>query len=178
MAERLGDTELWVRVREAAYDSVRRRGFSHEIAEDAAQDTLLDLQKALERGVEIENPGGWAATAAFRRAIDRTRKDRLPRPDQADMRETVGRFLADGAPTSARAIQREQLGRLIAELTDRDLEIAWLTAEGLKQAEIAVALDVGTEAVKKALQRLRQSLREKADELGIEIGSLDHPRVY
>jgi len=178
MGERLGNTELWVRVREAAYDAVRRRGFSHEVAEDAAQDTLLDLQQALERGVEIENPGGWAATTAFRRAIDRTRKDRLPRPDQADMRETVGRFLAEGAPASARAIHREQLGRLVAELTDRELDIAWLTAEGLKQAEIAVALGVGTEAVKKALQRLRQALREKADELGVEIGSLDHPRAY
>jgi len=178
MAERLGDTELWLRVREAAYDAVRRRGYPHEAADDAAQDTLLDLQKALAKGVEIENPGGWAARTAFRRAIDRSRKDRRVRPDQADMRETVGRFLAEGAPTSAQAIQREQLGRLIAELTDRELDIAWLTAEGLKQAEIAEALGIGAEAVRKALMRLRKELRERSDELGIEVGTLDHPRPY
>jgi RNA polymerase sigma factor (sigma-70 family) len=178
MGERMGDTELWVKVREAAYDAVRRHGYPHEVADDAAQDTLLDLQKALAKGVEIKNPGGWAARTAFRRAIDRSRKDRRVRPEQVDMRETVGRFLAEGAPVSARAIQREQLGRLIEELTDRELDIAWLTAEGLKQAEIAEALGVGAEAVRKALMRLRKELREKADELGIDVEVLDHPRPY
>jgi RNA polymerase sigma factor (sigma-70 family) len=178
MGERMGDTELWVRVREVAYDSLRRRGYPHELAEDAAQDTLLELQKALAKGVEIANPGGWASTTAFRRAVDRTRKERLVRPEQVDMRETVGRFLAEGAPVSARGMQREQLARLVEELTDRELDIAWLTAEGLKQAEIAEALGVGTEAVRKALQRLRKGLRERADELGIDVEVLDHPRPY
>jgi RNA polymerase sigma factor (sigma-70 family) len=178
MGERLGDTELWVRVREVAYDSLRRRGYPHEVAEDAAQDTLVALQEQLAKGVEIVSPGGWAATTAFRRAVDRTRKERLVRPEQVDMRETVGRFLSEGVPTSARALQREQLGRLVEELTDRELDIAWLTAEGLKQAEIAESLGVGTEAVRKALQRLRRGLRERADELGIDVEVLDHPRVY
>jgi hypothetical protein len=32
--------------------------------------------------------------------------------------------------------------------------------------------------VKKALQRMRRRLRERADELGIAVEVLDHPRPY
>jgi len=180
MGERLGSSALWVEVRDVAYDSLRARGWSPDEADDAAQDTVLALQRELERGTVLASPAGWAATVANRRAIDRRRRARLVRGDEdaLDLAESVARFLVEGTPTSDLAMQREQVGRLMRALDDRDLEMAWLTAEGLKQVEIAEILGIGTEGVKKALQRLRRRLREHADELGIDVEVLDHPRVY
>ena len=178
MAERLGDTELWVTVRDTAYGVLRRRGWTHDQADDAAQETVLALQAELEKGTELANPAAWAATVANRRAVDHRRRAHLPRAHEVDLRESVGRFLADGAPTSAQAIRREQVARFVEALDERDLEMAWLTAEGLRQAEIAEVLGISEEGVRKALQRLRKRLRARADELGVDVEVLDHPRIY
>jgi len=178
MAERLGDTQLWVAVRQAAYDSLRRRGWTHDESDDAAQDTLLALQDALAKGVELDDPEGWAATVAFRRAVDRKRRARLAGEADIDMNESVGRFLEEAIPTSRQGMQREQVARFVEALDERELEMAWLTAEGLTQAEIADIVGIGQEGVKKALQRMRRRLRERADELGIAVEVLDHPRPY
>jgi RNA polymerase sigma factor (sigma-70 family) len=178
MIERVGDTELWLRVRGAAYEALRSRGWTHEEADDGAQETVLVLDKELRRGTVLRNPEGWAATVAFRRAVDHDRRAHMPRADEVDLTDSVGRFLRDGAPTSMQAIQREQVARFVEALDERDLEMAWLTAEGLTQAEIGEVLGITAEGVKKALQRMRGRLRERADELGVDVEVLDHPRVY
>jgi RNA polymerase sigma-70 factor, ECF subfamily len=178
MAERLGDTALWVTVRETAYRVLRRRGWTHEEADDAAQETALALQRELEKGTEIKNPAAWAATVAHRRAVHLDRKAHLPKAHEVDMKASVGRFLADGKPTSMQAIQREQVGRFVEALEEDDLETAWLTAEGLKQAEIAEVFGISEEGVRQRLKRMRKRLRERADELGIDVEVLDHPRPY
>lgn len=178
MGERLGDTALWVTVRDTAYEVLRRRGWQHEQADDAAQETVLALQAELEKGTVIANPAGWAATVAHRRVLNLKRDARMPEAHEVDLDETVGRFLADGQPTSAQGMQREQVARFVDALDARDLEMAWLTAEGLSQAEIGEALGISEEAVRKAFQRLRRRLRERADELGIDVEVLDHPRIY
>lgn len=178
MSGRLGEDALWEEVRRTAYETLRRRGWTHEEADDAAQDTALALQRELEKGTEIEDPAAWAARVAFRRAIDRKRRARLAGEDDVDRDETVGRFLSHGMPTSLQGIQREQAARFAEALDERELEMAWLTAEGLKQAEIAEIVGISEEGVKKALQRMRKRLRDRADELGIDVEVLDHPRLY
>jgi RNA polymerase sigma factor (sigma-70 family) len=178
MGERLGDTQLWVTVRDTAYTVLRRRGWTHEEADDAAQETALALQRELAKGKEIRNPAAWAATVANRRAVDLDRKAHMPHAHEVDMRESIGRFLADGAPTSMQAIQREQVGRFVEALSEEDLETAWLTAEGLKQAEIAELLGITEEGVRQRLKRMRKRLRERADELGVDVEVLEHPRPY
>jgi len=178
MGERLGDSRLWGTVRDTAYESLRRRGWTHEESDDAAQDTVLALQRELEKGTVIDDPEAWAARVAGRRAIDRKRKARLTDPGSVDMSDTIGRFLESGVPTSLQAIQRQQASRFVEVLSERELELAQLTAEGFKQAEIAEALGIGEEAVRKGLQRMRKRLRERADELGVDVEVLDHPRVY
>jgi RNA polymerase sigma factor (sigma-70 family) len=178
MSERLGDSALWSEVRDVAYRTLRARGWSHDKADDAAQDTVLDLQAELEKGTVLRNPAGWAAMVANRRAVDRHRRARLPDQSQIDLNDSVGRFLADGQPTSLQAMQREQVARFVEALDERDLQMAWLTAEGLSQAEIGEVLGISADGVKKALQRMRKRLRDRAGELGIDVDVLDHPRVY
>jgi RNA polymerase sigma factor (sigma-70 family) len=75
-------------------------------------------------------------------------------------------------------MQREQVARFVEALDERDLQMAWLTAEGLSQAEIGEVLGISADGVKKALQRMRKRLRDRAGELGIDVDVLDHPRVY
>jgi len=189
MAERLGDTALWVVVRDAAYRTLRNRGWSHAEADDGAQDTALQLQGELAKGVVLDNPAAWANTVAYRKTVDRHRRKRMAgaRPegdtgpgDEAavDPVGSLSRFLVLGQPTSMQAIQREQVERFIDALEERELHMAWLTAEGLSQAEIGEALGISAEGVKKAMQRMRKRLRERADELGIDVEVLDHPRPY
>lgn len=178
MSERLGDDALWEEVREAAYETLRRRGWTHEEADDAAQDTALALQRELEKGTRLANPAAWATTVAMRRAIDRKRRARMAEGSDLGLDESVGRFLSEGKPTSLQGMQREQVARFVEVLDERELEMAWLTAEGLTQAEIADIVGIGEDGVKKALQRMRKRLRERADELGIDVEVLDHPRVY
>lgn len=219
---------VWEEVRAVAYRVLRAKGYDHADADDAAQDTLVDLMRALERGERIDNPPGWAAVIAGRRAIDQdrvqrrqkgkpARRDRDPDADDdvneesstpseeregadrdgesaADAAEedgedrgprgvvtsssAVGRFVVDGLPTSRAAIERQQLARLAEVLTERQLQIAWLTVEGLTQAEIGEVVGLGAEGVRKDMQRMRATLRKHADTLGISIRVLDHPRPY
>jgi len=188
--KRLGSTALWVEVREVAFKTLRANGWTTDEADDGAQDTLLKLQEELEKGLVLQNPGAWARVVAYRRAIDRKRRARLaPQRGDDDAAESseqrrvdptgsVAQFLAHGQPTSREAMHREQAGRLVDALDERDLQLAWLTAEGLKQSEIAEVLGIGEEGVRKALQRLRKRLRERADELGLDVEVLDHPRPY
>jgi RNA polymerase sigma factor (sigma-70 family) len=194
MGERLGDTALWVVVRDAAYTTLRNRGWSHDEADDGAQDTVLQLQDVLAKGVVLDEPAAWANTVAFRKSVDRHRRARLagarPQGDvgdddhreaggaEVDLVGSLSRFLADGQPTSRQAMQRQQVERFIDALSERELHMAWLTAEGLTQEEIGEAFGISAEGVKKAMQRMRRSLRARADELGIDVEVLDHPRVY
>ena len=218
---------VWEEVRAVAYRVLRAKGYDHADADDAAQETLVDLMRALARGERIDNPPGWAAVIAGRRAIDRdrverrqkgkpARRDRDPDADDDDdgsvspstqgegtdrdgdstadpaegdgedrgprggvmSSSAVGRFVVDGLPTSRAAIERQQLARLAGVLTERQLQIAWLTVEGLTQAEIGEVVGLGAEGVRKDMQRMRATLREHADTLGISIRVLDHPRPY
>jgi hypothetical protein len=66
MGERLGDTALWLRVREAAHGPLLRRGWTHDEADDAAQDTLVALQE------ELEIDGGMARGIADPDVLART----------------------------------------------------------------------------------------------------------
>ena len=93
-------------------------------------------------------------------------------------RRAVDQFIVGGVPTSAVVIRREQLDRLVAALDERNLQLAWLTSEGLTQAEIGEVLGMEREAVKKALQRMRASLESRAGELGIDLAFDDHQRIY
>jgi RNA polymerase sigma factor (sigma-70 family) len=222
------DDAVWEEVRAVASRVLRAKGYDHADADDAAQDTLVDLMRALERGERIDNPPGWAAVIAGRRAIDQdrvqrrqkgkpARRDRDPdADDDADgesatpsaeaegtdrdgdsatdhaeedgedcgprgavvSSSAVGRFVVDGLPTSRAAIERQQLARLAEVLTERQLQIAWLTVEGLTQAEIGEVVGLGAEGVRKDMQRMRVTLRKHAVTLGISIRVLDHPRPY
>jgi RNA polymerase sigma factor (sigma-70 family) len=215
---------FWTEVRGAAYRALRGAGVAHADADDAAQETMIELSEAVRSGEPLRNPAGWAAVVARRRASDLMREDRVRRglparrseseieadedarldaavpserevqpepdhdsPSSASSREpgrgisarrSVERFVLEGMSTSLQAIRREQLDRLVGALDERSLQMVWLKMEGLPNEEIADALDMKVDALKKALQRMRRDIEQRALELGVDRNLDDHPRAY
>jgi RNA polymerase sigma factor (sigma-70 family) len=208
----LAGEALWEEVRAVAYRTLRARGYAHADADDAAQDTVLELEEALAKGEVLRNPAGWAAVVAGRRAVDNDRAARVRRGQRARADEgedeaegtqerdgtgrdtsegedrgprrsvaasdALSRFLVSGVPTSYAGVQREQLARLAEALDERQLQVAWLIVEGLSQAEIAEVVGASQAAIKRDMTRMRAKLRQRADELGIALKVLEHPRAY
>ena len=129
------------------------------LAADAVQDAFVE---ALEhwRDAPPPNPGGWLATTARRKAIDRLRRDRAGQEKLALLAATE---TGSGADTSA-AADDELLGMIFAcchPALPRESQIA-LTLRavcGLTTAEIAAAFLAGEPAMNQRLLRARKALR-------------------
>jgi RNA polymerase sigma factor (sigma-70 family) len=161
-------------------------------AEEAVQDAFVEaLEHWRTKGVP-PNPGGWLATTARRKAIDRLRRERAGHQKLALLAATQAPAAGSaGGPGEPRepgpgASQREAdelLGLIFAcchPLLSRESQIA-LTLRvvcGLSTAEIAAAFLAGEPAMAQRLSRARKALRDTGsavrvpgpDELG---GRLD-----
>jgi RNA polymerase sigma-70 factor (ECF subfamily) len=162
------------------------------MAEEAVQDAFVEaLEHWHTRGVP-PNPGGWLATTARRKAIDRLRRERAGHQKLALLAATQapapGSAAGSGEPREPGpgASQREAdelLGLIFAcchPLLSRESQIA-LTLRvvcGLTMAEIAAAFLASEPAMAQRLSRARKALRDTGsavrvpgpDELG---GRLD-----
>ena len=162
------------------------------LAEDAVQDAFVEaLEHWRSTGVP-PNPGGWLATTARRKAIDRLRRERAGRQKMALLAaaqppaEGTGDEPGELREPDPGASQREAdelLGLVFAcchPLLSRESQIA-LTLRvvcGLTTAEIASAFLVSEPTMAQRLSRARKALRETGaavkvpapDELG---GRLD-----
>jgi RNA polymerase sigma-70 factor (ECF subfamily) len=117
-------------------------------AEDAVQDSFMELFHALAKGQAIENPQGWLLCTVRRRVIDRHRARKR--------RGELLRGLAtaeDAAAPAGCGGEGGDLERLLAPLSPREEEVVLLRAEGLKYREIAVQLSITTNSVKTLLAR-------------------------
>jgi RNA polymerase sigma-70 factor (ECF subfamily) len=140
------------------------------LAEEAVQDALVEaVEHWRVKGVP-PNPGGWLATTARRKAIDRLRRERVGRDKLALLAATQPPAAPVGEPgePGPGAGQREAdelLGLIFAcchPLLPRDSQIA-LTLRvvcGLTTAEIAAAFLAGEPAMAQRLSRARKALRE------------------
>jgi RNA polymerase sigma factor (sigma-70 family) len=138
------------------------------LAADAVQDAFVEaLEHWPEDGVP-PNPGGWLATTARRKAIDRLRRARAGQEKLALLAATEAVCAADasGAAPGASDDQAddELLGMIFAcchPALPRESQIA-LTLRavcGLTTAEIAAAFLVGEAAMTQRLLRARKALR-------------------
>ena len=129
-------------------------------AEDAAQQTFLSAQRALENGSVPREPAAWLATIARNECWARIRsRMREPLPTADVERES------SSADPVTEAIQRADLAalwRAIAELPKQQRD-ALLLREfgGLSYDELAEALAVTTPAVESLLFRARQGVRTR-----------------
>jgi RNA polymerase sigma factor (sigma-70 family) len=150
--------------------------------EDIAQDTVLALNAAIDRGEPIRVAAAWARTVAHRKAQDlrRGRERILPaHDDEVAPSVALERFVRSNVAVSALAIQHDQVDRLLAALDDDDLQLLWLLeGQGMTHAEAGEVLGLKPDSVKKRLQRLRNRVRGEADDLGLDDQPGAHPRMY
>ncbi|RMG19266.1 MAG: sigma-70 family RNA polymerase sigma factor [Bacteroidetes bacterium] len=140
-------------------------GLSHlETIEDAVQDTFATAMLKWRRQVP-DNPEGWLIRAAKNRAIDLLRKikadhHRLEKLDHGAAVLTLNELFLD------HEIEDSQLRMIFTachpDLDERDqIAFALKTISGFSTKEIAAALLLKEETVKKRLSRARQAIRTK-----------------
>lgn len=131
------------------------------LAADAVQDAFVEAIEHWRDGPP-PNPGGWLATTARRKAIDRLRRDRAGQEKLALLAVTQTGFGADTG--GADEADDELLGMIFAcchPALPRESQIALTlrAACGLTTAEIAVAFLAGEPAMTQRLLRARKALR-------------------
>ena len=167
------------------------------LAEESVQDAFIEALEHWQKKGEGEaggvppNPGGWLATTAWRKAVDRIRRDRAGQEKLALLAATVppspappghpGENDAWGSGDQA----DELLGLIFAcchPSLSRESQIA-LTLRvvcGLTTAEISAAFLASEPAMAQRLSRARKALRETGatvripdpDQLGIRVGEV------
>jgi RNA polymerase sigma factor (sigma-70 family) len=133
------------------------------LAADAVQDAFVEAIEHWRDGTLPPSPGGWLATTARRKAIDRLRRARAGQQKLALLAATATETCAEGVE-GAESADDELLGMVFAcchPALPRESQIA-LTLRavcGLTTAEIAAAFLVGEPAMTQRLLRARKALR-------------------
>ena len=133
------------------------------LAADAVQDAFVEAIEHWRDGTLPPSPGGWLATTARRKAIDRLRRARAGQQKLALLAATATETCAEGVEGSESA-DDELLGMVFAcchPALPRESQIA-LTLRavcGLTTAEIAAAFLVSEPAMTQRLLRARKALR-------------------
>jgi RNA polymerase sigma factor (sigma-70 family) len=143
------------------------------LAEELVQDAFIEAIEHWRDGGVPPNPGGWLATTARRKAIDRLRRARAGQEKLALLAATQARGQAGAAcdgpyepgPGAGQDQDEDMLGLVFAcchPSLPRDSQVALTlrTVCGLTTAEIAAAYLVTETAMGQRLSRARKALRE------------------
>ncbi len=126
-------------------------------AEDAAQQTFLSAQRALQNGSRPREPAAWLATIARNECVARTRA-RMREPLPTDVEPAPS-----GADAHSEAVRRENVESLrdaIGSLPDQQREAILLRElRGLSYDEVAASLALSPSAVESLLFRARKGLQ-------------------
>jgi RNA polymerase sigma-70 factor (ECF subfamily) len=135
------------------------------LAEDAVQDAFIEAIEHWRDGEVPPNCGGWLATTARRKAIDRLRRARMGQQKLALLAATTtDSWATTDSQNGTDTADDELLGMIFAcchPALPRESQIA-LTLRavcGLTTAEIAAAFLVGEPAMTQRLLRARKALR-------------------
>jgi RNA polymerase sigma factor (sigma-70 family) len=143
------------------------------LAEDAVQDAFVEAIEHWREGEIPANCGGWLATTARRKAIDRLRRARVGQQKLALLAATM-----TDSWDGTEAADDDLLGMIFAcchPALPRESQIA-LTLRavcGLTTAQIAAAFLVAEPAMTQRLLRARKALRSVGEE-GVRVPDPDH----
>jgi RNA polymerase sigma-70 factor (ECF subfamily) len=184
----LEDAEALGTIERALHGKLRAHrlsdGFIERNCEDVLQQARAEYEDALARGSEIDNPGGWIVSTAYRRAIDELRRE-LREVDEAELPAKAG--MVDGgelfSPTEEEAIDNvsaDQLRETIAKLSALQRQALGLYYfEERTTREAAALLGCGETTFRRHLRSALRVLRQRfgvvpepGSELAIEVGLL------
>jgi RNA polymerase sigma factor (sigma-70 family) len=137
------------------------------LAADAVQDAFVEAIEHWRDGEVPPNCGGWLATTARRKAIDRLRRDRAGEQKLALLAATVSESIEDTG-----GADDELLGMIFAcchPALPRESQIAMTLRAvcGLSTAEIAAAFLIAEPAMAQRLLRARKALRSAGADLRV-----------
>ena len=129
---------------------------NYELAEDLAQDALMQLYQALRAGKEIEHPKAWTI-CVLRRNMYKQIKDRNLQ-EQLDDTDIPGEAVTE-------TLKLGDIRDLLSVLSPREEEVLLLRLDALKYREIADQLGISMNSVNallaRALRKLQVAMLEK-----------------
>jgi RNA polymerase sigma factor (sigma-70 family) len=130
-------------------------------AEDAAQEALIDMARAIATLRNPEAVVGWAARIATRRALRTARWERIRRSREHDLMPSLSTIQTDDE-------RRGALSSAFDRLPQRQRAIAVLRLYlGLSEAETADVLGISVGAVKSQLHQARRQLAQSLRDVGL-----------
>lgn len=142
--------------------AVRQSGCA-AAAEDAVQESFMQLYRELREGRPIGNPAGWLVCVVRRLAY------------QAALRGSRHESLADHHLAPAEEVDAEadldcrRLRDMLGELSEREAEVLVMRLGAMKYREIAAQLNITTSSVNthllRALKKLKRAMKESTFEL-------------
>ena len=153
------------------------------LAEELVQDAFVEALEHWQAGGVPPNPGGWLATTAWRKALDRQRRAKAGREKLALLAVTHDR---SGVTTAALADPDSEADDMLSLVfacchpalpADSQVALTLRAVCGLTTGEIAAAFLVSEQTMAQRLSRARRTLREKGiairvpdpDQLGIRL---------
>jgi len=133
---------------------------SIEFAEDVAQETFMELYRALARGHTVDNAKAWTLRVAKRRVQREIHQHARNGPAM----EALEAFETTALPvfnSPAKSLEWEELVGFFSALSPREEEVLLLRLEGLKYREIASQLGISANSVSTLLVRALAKLRAK-----------------
>lgn len=142
---------------------------NYELAEDLAQETFMQLYRALRTGKKIEHPKAWTV-CVLRRAMSRCMQDRTPHEPFDELE------IAGSSVNEAHTIL--DLRSLLSVLSPREKEVLLLRLEPLKYREISDQLGISINSVNtllaRALRKLQQATGQKTSEGSVKSHEKKH----
>lgn len=146
--------------------SLSRQVRDIDLAEEAIQDAFAEAMRSWPDSGVPSNPGGWIATVARRRAIDRIRRDRTYARKQ-ELLAGLEKIEAERpkAPPIVTTIADDRLAMIFAcchpsLATDKQVALTLRTLGGLTTPEIADAFLVSEPTMAQRLVRAKAKIRD------------------
>jgi RNA polymerase sigma factor (sigma-70 family) len=144
---------------QALFGFARRLGLAPDEADDAVQEVLLRLFRALQAGTQVADPRAWSFRALYRIAMDEHRLRRR----LGGIRERLAR-MEDRQRTDDRAV-RISLWNDVDRLPARQRQVLYLRYKAdLSFADIATVMNITAGGARAVANKALQSLRAVVDQ--------------
>jgi RNA polymerase sigma-70 factor (ECF subfamily) len=156
--------QLFREARSDVYYYILSFGLAAHEAQDIVQDVFLRLYVALKRGEAIENPRAWLFRVGHNMALNTVRRTGTRRLFALASAQSEPRHPEN---PEERLIRKQVAGRIrqaLTALSPQQRLCLQLRAEGLRYAEIAREVGVGTSTVGEFLSRAIRKLRKAVHE--------------
>src|SRR4051812_41624947 len=131
------------------------------LAQDAVQDSFMQLYRALESGKEIHNPKAWTL-CVVRREIGK----QLRNYGSREVSFERFNFAGPRADQPDLSLEYDDVAKILSQLSPREQEVMLLRMESLKYREIASELGISINSVAtllaRALRKLEQTVIQPA----------------